>query len=103
MRFIHFALKNLTQRKARTGLTVLTIAVAVAVLFTLLSFNKGYSQALHQQLQQMGVHAMVLPIGCPYEAASLLMKGGKIDNHLPEATAETVAGIDGVQIAAPAF
>ncbi len=103
MRFIHFALRNLTQRKVRTGLTVFTIAVAVAVLFTLLSFNKGYSQALHQQLQQMGVHAMVLPIGCPYEAASLLMKGGKIDNHLPEATAATVADIDGVQIAAPAF
>ena len=32
---------------------------------------------------------MVLPIGCPYEAASLLMKGGKIDN-LPERTVATV-------------
>jgi putative ABC transport system permease protein len=103
MRYLKFAWRNLTQRKVRTALTVLSIAVAVAVLFTLLSFNKGYSRALNTQLQQMGVHAMVLPIGCPYEAASLLMKGGKIDTHLPESTAATVARIDGVQIAAPAF
>jgi len=103
MRLMRFAWRNLTQRKVRTGLTVLSIAVAVAVLFTLLSFNKGYSRALNAQLQQMGVHAMVLPIGCPYEAASLLMKGGKIESHLPESTAAEVASMDGVQIAAPAF
>lgn len=103
MRYMLFAWKNLTQRKVRTGLTVLSIAMAVAVLFTLLSFNKGYSRALNSQLQQMGVHAMVLPIGCPYEAASLLMKGGKIKTHIPEKTAATVAAIPGVQIAAPAF
>ncbi|MBI3944473.1 MAG: ABC transporter permease [Armatimonadetes bacterium] len=103
MRYLKFALRNLTQRKVRTGLTIFSIAVAVAVLFTLLSFNKGYSRALNSQLQQMGVHAMVLPIGCPYEAASLLMKGGKIDNHLPASTTQTVDRIPGIQIAAPAF
>ncbi len=101
--YLRFALRNLLHRRVRTGLTVLSIAVAVAVLFTLLAFNKGYRQALNRQLQQMGVHAMVLPIGCPYEAASLLMKGGKIDNHLPERTVATVDQIDGIQIAAPAF
>ena len=82
MNYLLFALRNLTQRKVRTGLTVASIAVAVAVLFTLLSFNKGYDKALKSQLQQMGVHAMVLPIGCPYEAASLVLKGGKIDTCL---------------------
>lgn len=104
MNYLLFALRNLTQRKVRTGLTVASIAVAVAVLFTLLSFNKGYDKALKSQLQQMGVHAMVLPIGCPYEAASLVLKGGKIDTYLPESiTTDYVDKIDGIQIAAPAF
>lgn len=104
MRYLLFALRNLTQRKVRTGLTIVSIAVAVAVLFTLLSFNKGYDKALKSQLQQMGVHAMVLPLGCPYEAASLVLKGGKIDTYLPESVvSEYVDKIDGIQIAAPAF
>lgn len=104
MNYLVFALRNLAQRKIRTGLTVVSIAVAVAVLFTLLSFNKGYDRALRAQLQQMGVHAMVLPIGCPYEAASLVLKGGRIDSYLPESVmAEYIEKIEGIQIAAPAF
>lgn len=104
MMYLAFALKNLTQRKVRTGLTIFSIAVAVAVLFTLLSFNKGYDRALKSQLQQMGVHAMVLPVGCPYEAATLVLKGGKIDTFLPETvTSEHIDKMDGIQIAAPAF
>ncbi len=104
MRYTILALKNLTQRKVRTGLTVLSIAIAVAVLFTLLSFNKGYQRALSGQLQQMGVHAMVLPVGCPYEAASLVLKGGQIKQHLPESVMKDyVDPIEGIQIAAPAF
>ena len=104
MKYTLFALKNLSQRKVRTGLTVLSIAIAVAVLFTLLSFNKGYQKALNSQLQEMGVHAMVLPIGCPYEAASLVLKGGEIKTHLPESILEKyIDPVEGIQIAAPAF
>ncbi len=104
MRYTLLAFRNLSQRKVRTGLTVFSIAVAMAVLFTLLSFNKGYRKALNSQLQQMGVHAMVLPIGCPYEAASLVLKGGSIKSYLPESVvAEYIYPIEGVQIAAPAF
>ncbi|MBI2843580.1 MAG: ABC transporter permease [Armatimonadetes bacterium] len=104
MRYLLFALRNLSQRKVRTGLTIFSIAIAVAVLFTLLSFNKGYSRALNSQLQEMGVHAMVLPIGCPYEAASLVLKGGEIKTFLPESVMdEYISKVDGIQIAAPAF
>jgi len=41
-----FAIKNLAQHKVRTILTLLSIVAAVAVLFTLLSFNQGYEAAL---------------------------------------------------------
>jgi len=95
------ALKNLRRRPARTLLTILSVTVAVAVLFSLLMFNTGYQRALRQQLQQMGVHLMVVPIGCPYEAASLVLEGGRIDSYLDESAADRIAGLEGIAIAAP--
>jgi len=103
MSFWRLAWRNLTQRKVRTGLTILSIAVAVAVLYTLLSFNKGYAASLKQQLQQMGVHVLAVPPGCPFEAASLLLKGGKPPSYLDERKVEAIAALPGVQIAAPGF
>jgi len=95
--------RNLTQRRVRTGLTVFSIAAAVAVLYTLLSFNRGYTVSLKRQLQQMGVHALVVPPGCPFEAASLLLKGGTPPAYLTEEVAERVAATKGVEIGAPGF
>ncbi len=103
MTFWRLAWCNLTLRKVRTGLTVLSIAIAVTVLYTLLSFNKGYSASLRLQLQQMGVHMLVVPPGCPFEAASLLLKGGKPPQYLNEAALTRIESIPGIQILAPGF
>lgn len=101
MNFFKFALKNLTHRKVRTSLTVLSIGIAIAVLFTVTSFNRGYEDSLKKQIQKMGIHLMVVPIGCPYEAASLILKGGQIPNYLPLDALKDVKKISGIDIAAP--
>lgn len=98
-----FALKNLLAHKVRTLLTLFSIVVAVAVLFTLVSFNRGYEKALKTQLQGMGIHMLVVPVGCPYEAASLILKGGKIPNYLPGSALDEVRKMPEVDIAAPSF
>lgn len=103
MKFGVFAIKNLSQRKVRTILTILSIAAAVAVLFTLLSFNQGYEVALKDQLQQMGVHIMAVPMGCPFESATLVLKGGKIPAYLDISVMDQIDKIDGIQIAAPSL
>lgn len=95
------ALRNFTRHKIRTGIAVVSIGVAVAVLFTMLSFNQGYENSLRNHIQKMGIHLMVIPIGCPYEAASLILKGGQIDNYLPYSIVNDVQQISGIQIAAP--
>jgi len=101
MNLTGLALSNLRRRPARSILTVLSVTVAVAVLFSLLMFNTGYQSALKRQLQQMGVHLMVVPIGCPFEAASLVLEGGKIENYLDADAGEKIAALEGVAIAAP--
>ena len=103
MSFWRLAWRNLTLRKVRTGLTIFSIAMAVAVLYTLLSFNKGYSASLKQQLQQMGVHVLVVPPGCPFEAASLLLKGGKPQIYMGNKSVAEIAKIPGIEIMAPGF
>ena len=103
MSFIKFALKNLFAHKTRTILTLGSMTVAVAVLFTLVSFNRGYEKALKTQLQGMGIHMMVVPVGCPYEAASLILKGGKIPNYLPADVLKEVLAIPEIDVAAPTF
>lgn len=101
MNLFKFALKNLTQRKTRSAITIASIGIAIAVLFTVLSFNQGYESSLRNQIQKMGIHIMVIPIGCPYEAASLILKGGEIPNYLPQSVLDEVRKIDGIEIAAP--
>jgi putative ABC transport system permease protein len=101
--FGRFALKNLFAHKTRTFLTLGSMIVAVAVLFTLVSFNSGYEKALKAQLQGMGIHMMVVPVGCPYEAASLILKGGKIPSYLPASVIDEVKAIPEIDVAAPTF
>jgi putative ABC transport system permease protein len=101
--FFRFALKNLFAHKVRTGITLVSVIIAVAVLFTLLSFNEGYDKSLKAQLQKMGIHMMVVPVGCPYEAASLIIKGGRISNYLPADVLKDVAAFPQIEVAAPTF
>lgn len=101
MTLTQFALRNLRRHRTRTILTVVSVAVSVAVLFSLLMFNTGYQKALKTQLQQTGVHLMVVPIGCPFEAASLVLEGGKIKSYLDQSVVDRIRALKGVQIAAP--
>jgi len=51
----------------------------------------------------MGVHIMAVPMGCPFESATLILKGGKIPAYLDMSVMEQIDQIDGIQIAAPSL
>ncbi len=101
MSYFSLAIKNLLRRRARTMLTVGGVAIAIAVLFSLLSFNAGYEKQLSGELGSMGIHMLAVPKGCPYEAASLIIHGGVIPKYLQDADVEQVRKIDGIEIASP--
>ena len=81
---ISLALKNLTRRKLRSGLTLFGVAIAVSVLASLLAFGEGYERSLKIELERMGVQMMLVPLGCPYDAASKVLKGKSLDVSLPD-------------------
>jgi putative ABC transport system permease protein len=101
MNFVTLAIKNLLRRRGRTILTVLGVAIAVAVLFSLLSFNAGYEKQLSGELDSMGIHMLAVPKGCPYEAASLIIHGGVIPKYLSNSDVEEVKKIEGIEVASP--
>jgi len=96
-------IKNLLRRKIRTLLTIFGIAIAIFLLFSLLTFNQGYKNSLVKELDLLGVHMLAVPKGCPYEAASLIVHGGIIPKYLKEEDLEIVKKIPEVEIATPIF
>jgi len=101
MNFFTLSIKNLLRRRGRTILTVLGVAIAVAVLFSLLSFNSGYEKQLSGELDRLGIHILAVPKGCPYEAAALIIHGGVIPKYLSNADVEHAKNIEGIDIASP--
>ncbi len=84
------AYKNLLRKKTRSALTILGIGLSAWVLVSLLGFNKGYESALNKDIDNMGFQVLVTAKGCPYEAATLMLKGGTGLRYMKE---EVIADI----------
>jgi putative ABC transport system permease protein len=101
MNFLSFAAKNLLRRRGRTLLTVMGVAIAISVLFSLLSLNSGYEKELNKEVDSLGAHILAVPKGCPYEAASLVIHGGVIPKYLSENDLHNISKIGGIELATP--
>lgn len=85
------AYKNLLRKKTRSLLTVLGIAMAAWVLVSLFGFNRGYETSLNKDIDNLGFQMLVVAKGCPYEAATLMLKGGTGLKYMDPAIAASVA------------
>src|SRR5581483_5561011 len=95
------ALRNLIRRRLRSGLTLLGVAVAVSVLACLLAFGQGYQRGLAKELDGMGMQMMLVPLGCPYDAAARVLKGKTLDVSLPASALAAARRDPAVANAAP--
>ncbi len=102
------AWRNLTRRRLRSALTLSGLAVAVAVMACLLAFGQGYESGLSRELDRMGMQLMIVPLGCPYDAAARVLKGrspaGGLQGRDPGLPAAALAGArrdPDVAVAAP--
>lgn len=95
------AFHNLTRRPLRTALTLCGIAVAVGTLACLLALGAGYRHGLGTELDRMGMQMMLVPLGCPYDAAARVIKGRTLEASLPEDAVRIARRDPAVAIAAP--
>jgi putative ABC transport system permease protein len=85
------AYKNLLRKRIRSLLTVIGIALSSWVLVSLLGFNQGYEAALNKDIDNMGFSLMIMAKGCPYEAATLMLKGGTGLKYMKESVMADLA------------
>ncbi|MBF0203310.1 MAG: ABC transporter permease [Desulfamplus sp.] len=82
--------KNILRKKTRSALTIVGIALSAWVLASLMGFNKGYEAALNKDIDNMGFQVMLMAKGCPYEAATLMLKGGTGLRYLKESVVASI-------------
>jgi putative ABC transport system permease protein len=85
------AYKNLFRKRVRSLLTIIGIALSAWVLVSLLGFNHGYETALNKDIDNMGFQLMIMSKGCPYEAATMMLKGGTGFRYMKESVMEDIA------------
>ena len=91
MKIITVAFKNLQRKKIRTFLTIGGVAIAVAVLVSLMGFDAGYQKSLTNDIDKMGYQVLVTAKGCPYEAATLMLKGGGGLRYMEQSVFDKIA------------
>jgi putative ABC transport system permease protein len=99
--YLKLAGKNLLRHRTRSALTMLGIAASVGVLFSVLSFNKGFTEGLAVELERTGLHFMVVPSGCAHEVAALVLHGAVIPKFLDTKVMEHVTATAGIDLATP--
>ncbi len=99
--YLKLAGKNLLRHRTRSVLTMLGIAASVGVLFSVLSFNKGFTEGLAVELERTGLHFMVVPSGCAHEVAALVLHGAVIPKFLDTEVMEHVTATAGIDLATP--
>ncbi|HEY5996365.1 MAG TPA: ABC transporter permease [Candidatus Deferrimicrobiaceae bacterium] len=95
------AWKNLLRKKSRTLLTMVGITMSAWVLVSLLGFNRGYENALNRDIENMGYQLMVMAKGCPYEAATMMLQGGKGLRYMPASMVDNITKEPGVESVTP--
>jgi putative ABC transport system permease protein len=65
--------------------------MAAWVLVSLFGFNRGYEASLNKDIDNLGFQMLVVAKGCPYEAATLMLKGGTGLKYMKEEIAAAVA------------
>lgn len=103
MRYLSLAWKNLLRRPVRSSLTVLGVAMAVAVAVSLSGFNLGYRRSIDESIDKLGFQVMIMAKGCPYEAATLMLKGGTGLLYLPYDTYEKLRNDPEIESITPIF
>src|SRR5262245_53819133 len=103
MNWLAFSSAEWRRRPLRNAITTAGVAIAVAALFSLIAFQEGYQRGLRREIDRLGAHILVVPKGCPYDAASIALHGANWPCYLKAAYLAEVSRAIGVLSAAPAF
>lgn len=76
--------------------SILGVAGATFVVATLLGFLAGYESSVRRDVDRMGYDLLVTAKGCPYEAATLMLRGGVGLRYMPDGVVERLRADEAV-------
>jgi putative ABC transport system permease protein len=94
------ALRNLTRRRARTILTLLGVAIAIAFTVTILSITQGLESSFENSIAKQGADIVIVPKEAeayPYPDVAAFV------GSFPEELLEDIEQIDNVKATFPVF
>ena len=103
MTWTKLSLQEWRRRPWRMSLTTAGVAIAIGALFSLLAFQRGYQNGVQSELDRLGAHVLVVPKGCPFDAASMALHGANWPCYLKQSYLDEVRSVPGVATAAPCF
>lgn len=101
MPLVKIAFKNILRYRTRTALALLGIAVSVALVFSIISFNKGFERGLSRELEATGLHFMIVSSGCPHEVASMVLHGAVVPKFISTDILENLKEFEGIELISP--
>jgi putative ABC transport system permease protein len=103
MNLLILSTREWSRRPVRSFVTAAGVAIAVAAMFSLLAFHDGYRAGVQREIDRLGAHVLVVPKGCPYDAASIALHGASWPCYLKLNYLAEVSATPGVKDAAPAL
>lgn len=100
---IRVAFSDLRYQRVRSILAVTGVGIAVATLLGLWGLNAGYRTALEKDLDRLGFHVIVAAKGCPYEAATAILRGQNISMFIDEERLAEISRDPAVKAITPLF
>ncbi len=91
MRFYQFILKNVLQRKVRSALTIIGVAIAVMAVVALVGIADGFQRSFREVYEKRGVDLMVVRAGSVE----------RLSSSIPEQVGKQIRGISGVRAVSP--
>lgn len=96
--------KSLIHRKLQNLAIILSIAVSVAILFSIGGIYTGVDAGLERSKQRMGADIVVIPFGIKWLEPSMYLFGGATSNiYMPAKYFEAVQAVPGVSRVTPQF
>lgn len=103
IKVLRLVVRNIQRRPFHTSITVFTVAVAVAALFTSLWLGQGLERGLKQGMEKLGADIVVLPKQVEAKPEQMLFTGLPLNIYMDKERYEDILAIPGVKQATPQF
>jgi putative ABC transport system permease protein len=103
MTWLRLSINQWRRKPLRAAATAAGVAIAVTGFCSLLAFCRGYQSGIRLELNRLGAHVLLVPKGCPYDAASMALHGASWPCYLRQEYLAEARSVPGVASAAPVF